>query len=52
MFHSWGQQVTQVRLLSQVHAISNEYNKNNMINELQIEDEDFHTELPEPKPEE
>ena len=53
IFHSRGQRAAQVRLLYRVQAISAEYEENDMINGLQIEDEDFHTDLPEPvQPEE
>ena len=53
IFHSRGQRAAQVRLLYRVHAISGDFDENDMINDLQIEDDDFHTELPEPmQPEE
>ena len=53
IFHSCGQRAAQVRLLYRVHAISLDFDENDMINGLQIEDDDFQTELPEPmQPEE
>ena len=53
VFHSRSQQAAKVRLLFRVHAISYDFNEDDMINELQIEDEDFDTEFPEPtQPEE
>ena len=53
LFHSSGQCAAQVRLLYCVNAISADHDENEMINKLQIKDEDFHTELPEPsQPEE
>ena len=45
VFHSRGQRAAQVRLLFRVHAISQYFDENNMINELKVEDKDFNTEI-------
>ena len=53
VFHSPGQRAAQVRLFLRVHAISQDFDENDMINELQIEDKKFNTEFPKPtQPEE
>ena len=46
VFHSQGQRTAHARLLYRFHAITQEYNKEDLIN-MDIEDDDFHTESPE-----
>ena len=48
VLHSRGQRAAQVRLLYHVNAIQGNHTEEDMINNLEIYDEDFHTEMAEP----
>ena len=48
VFHSRGQRAAQVRLLYRVNAIHGDYDAEDLLSELEILDEDFHTDLTEP----
>ena len=50
--HSKGQRAAQVCLLYCIHAIKDSYNKEEMMDMLEIDDNKFHTEIPEPTQEE
>ena len=48
VFHSRGQRAAQVRLLYRVNAIQGNYDTEDLLSELEILDEDFHTDLAKP----
>ena len=48
VFHSRGQRAAQVRLLYRVNAIQGDHNEDDLINDLKIYEEDFHTNMAEP----
>lgn len=48
-YHSRGQRVAQARLLYRVNAINSEYqSEEDVMSQMQILDEDFETDVPEP----
>ena len=52
VFHSRGQCATQVCLLYRVNVIQGDYDAEDLLSELEVLDEDFHTNLTEPSSQE